>query len=398
MNSQKLITPGFCYVSIANFLLFFSFYALMPILPFYLSDTFNVSGSVIGTVLASYSVACIIIRPIAGYLLDTFRQRPLYLLGYFAFMSIFCGYAIASILGAFIIFRILHGLAFGLTTVSGNTIVTEIVPPGRIGEGLGYYGLANTLAMCIGPMSGLLMHSHFSYDEIFICTFFSCFLGFVMAAKVGIPEKKASHRTPFSFGNLFLLKGIWAAVALLLVSIPYGMTTAYIAVYAEEIAMPSNSGLFFTFMAAGLGISRLLSGKWVDRGGTTVLILTGLTLVVAGFLGLYCLKYLVGYKSAFIFYAYIGIAFIQGISFGALHPAFNTLFVKLAPKGKRGAATSTYLTSWDLGIGIGIYTGGYIAQAYDSFSTSYLIGGCFAALSILIFSIHRSLHSQYHNI
>ena len=36
-------------------------------------------------------------------------------------------------------------VSFGMVTVSGNTIVIDIMPSSRRGEGLGYYGLANNI-------------------------------------------------------------------------------------------------------------------------------------------------------------------------------------------------------------------------------------------------------------
>lgn len=61
----------------------------------------------------------------------------------------------------------------------------------------------------------------------------------------------------------------------------------------------------------------------------------------------------------------------MGVGFGIMFPAFNTLFVNLAPNSQRGTATSTYLTSWDVGIGIGMLTGGYIAEI-STFDKAYL--------------------------
>lgn len=64
------------------------------------------------------------------------------------------------------------------------------------------------------------------------------------------------------------------------------------------------------------------------------------------------------------------VALLLGVGFGTMFPAFNTLFVNLAPNNQRGTATSTYLTSWDVGIGIGLTAGGYIAQI-TSFDMAY---------------------------
>lgn len=170
MAKDKLISPSFCYILAANFLLFFAFYLILPILPFYLQDQFDADKSMIGFILSCYTIAALCIRPFSGYLLDTFARRPLYLLAYSVFMVIFAGYMIASLLSIFIVLRILHGFAFGMVTVSGNTIVIDILPSSRRGEGIGYYGLANNTAMSFGPMTGLFMHTSFSYETIFACS------------------------------------------------------------------------------------------------------------------------------------------------------------------------------------------------------------------------------------
>lgn len=70
-------------------------------------------------------------------------------------MMMFGGYLIAGSLTLFIMFRIIHGVSFGMVTVGGNTVVIDIMPSSRRGEGLGYYGLTNNTAMSIGPMFGL---------------------------------------------------------------------------------------------------------------------------------------------------------------------------------------------------------------------------------------------------
>ena len=179
MAKDKLVSPSFCYILAANFLLYFAFYLIMPILPFYLQEQFGADKSMIGFILSCYTIAALSIRPFSGYLLDTFARRPLYLLAYSVFMVIFAGYIVAGFLTVFIILRILHGLAFGMVTVSGNTIVIDILPSSRRGEGIGYYGLANNLAMSFGPMIGLFMHNSVSYTVIFACALASCLLGTV---------------------------------------------------------------------------------------------------------------------------------------------------------------------------------------------------------------------------
>lgn len=389
---DKLFTPGFCYILAANFLLYFAFYLILPVLPFYLKEQFMMDSSMIGLVLSCYTLACLCIRPFAGYMLDTFSRRPLYLLAYTVFMIVFGGYMLASVLMLFIMLRVLHGFAFGLVTVAGSTIVIDILPSARRGEGLGYYGLANNLSMSFGPMIGLFMYGVYSYEVIFLCSLISCVLGLFMASMVRTPYKEPVQREPISLDRFFLVKGTWAGLSLLLLSIPYGMTTTYVAMYAEEMGISVNSGLYFTFMAIGLAVSRLFSGRQVDKGHVTRIISLGMYLACFSFFALASLDTLMEWHPVFTSYLYIGIALSQGVAFGTMFPAFNTLFVNLAPNSQRGTATSTYLTSWDVGIGIGLMIGGSIAQAFGGFDYAYLVGACLTLLSIGCFLIKAGPH------
>lgn len=392
MRTDKMVTPSFCYILAANFLLYFAFYLILPILPFYLEEEFMVGKSMIGFVLSCYTLAALCIRPFAGYFLDTFARRPLYLVAYFIFAAIFAGYMFATVLTLFIALRVVHGLAFGMVTVAGNTILIDILPSSRRGEGVGYYGLANNIAMSFGPMIGLFMHESVTYDVIFLCALLSCGLGILMAYMVKTPYKPPVKREPISLDRFFLVKGTLAGISLLLFSIPYGMTTTYVAMYADEIGIDVNSGLYFTFMAIGLAVSRLFSGRQVDKGRVTLVISLGMYLAAISFFLLAALKSLMAWNHVFTSYLYIGIALSQGVAFGTMFPAFNTLFVNLAPNNQRGTATSTYLTSWDVGIGIGLMVGGSIAQRLGGFEYAYLFGACLTVISTLFFLFKAGPH------
>lgn len=383
---DRLVTPSYCFILAANFLLYFGFWLLIPVLPFYLSEVFSTGNSTIGIILSCYTVAALCIRPFSGYLLDSFARKPLYLLAYFIFMTMFAGYIIAGSLVLFILFRIIHGVSFGMVTVGGNTVVIDIMPSSRRGEGLGYYGLSNNIAMAVGPMSGLFLHdAGMSYTTIFCCSLGSCIAGFICASLVKTPYKPPVKREPISLDRFILLKGIPAGISLLLLSIPYGMTTNYVAMYAREIGINATTGFFFTFMAVGMAISRIFSGKIVDRGKITQVISAGLYIVVFSFFLLSACVYIIEWNSMACNIIFFTVALLLGIGFGIMFPAYNTLFVNLAPNNQRGTATSTYLTSWDVGIGIGMLAGGYIAEV-STFDKAYLFGACLTIVSMLYFN------------
>lgn len=150
-------------------------------------------------------------------------------------------------------------------------------------------------------------------------------------------------REPISLDRFFLVKGLPAGISLLLLSIPYGMTTSYVAMYAEEIGIGVSSGLYFTFMAVGLAVSRIFSGKQVDKGRITQVISLGMYLACASFFALSACAYWVKWNAGATSVIFLVIALLQGLAFGTMFPAFNTLFVNLGTNSQRGTATSTYL-------------------------------------------------------
>lgn len=394
-GGRHLITRDFCLVSAANFFLFLSFYALMPLLPFYLIERFAADGSVTGLVLSSYMVACIIIRPISGYLLDTFRRRPVYLLAYFCFAAIFCGYVVATVLTWFVICRVAHGLAFGMATVSGTTLVSQIIPRSRLGEGLGIYGLANTLSMCLGPMLGLAAYGRFSFETIFMAITLVAFCGMVAASMVKIPPRRRQSERKIGINSFFIPSGLWASLTQLMVFVPYGATSAYIAVYATELDIARYGGPYFTLMAVGLAVSRPLAGKKVDKGHITTLTAVGLAMAAATYL---LLSYTGLISGACRITAFLAVGLLQGLTYGLLHPSFNTLFIKLAPDSRRGAATSMFLTSNDLGIGIGMLIGSMVAQRYGGFHAMYRLGALLSLSALLLFVFKTKSHFLKHKV
>jgi len=347
-------------------------------------EKFEATKSTIGLILSSYTLAALLIRPFAGFVLDMVYRKPVYLLAYLFFVLSFVGYPLANTIGLFLFFRILHGFTFGFVTTAGNSLVVDIMPSSRRGEGLGYFGLANTLAMAIGPMTGLFMHEIYSFDTIFYMAIGSGLLGFLFVSTVKSKNMADKNKQqPMAFDRFFLFKGFNAGLCLLLLGIPYGMAVTYIALYGKEIGIQSGVGVFFTLMAVGLGISRLISGKMVDRGKLVTVITYGTLMGAIGFFALAALKFIQDETSVLVLF-YI-ISLLIGISYGLIFPAYNTLFVNLAPNNRRATASSTYMTSWDIGVGIGLVSGGWIGDSKGGLMMAYAVGAFMILVSFIYF-------------
>ncbi len=384
---EQLFTKDYCAIVAANFLLYFGFWLLIPVLPIYMSETYGCNLGTAGIIISCYTLSALCMRPFSGYLFDSYSRKPIYIIGYTIFVLIFCGYWLSKALLLFAVLRAIHGLSFGLVTVGGNTMVVDLMPLSRRGEGLGYYGMANNMAMAVGPMTGLFIHNNgASYSTLFICGLLVCGFGLFMGSLVKIPYVQSAKRPPFKLKQIVLRKGIPAGIALLLLSIPYGMTTNYIAIYSKSIGLNVETGFFFTLTAAGMAFARIMAGKLVDKGYITEIIQNGFYGVIVSFIAIASLSTVQAFSPNFGIALFYIIPIVMGLSFGVMFPAYNSVFVNLATKKQRGTATSTYLTSWDIGLGLGIVFGGSIAQNF-SFSTAYSFGTVMAVIAAILFKI-----------
>src|SRR5699024_6298153 len=69
-----------------------------------------------------------------------------------------------------IVLRIIQGIGWGFSTTASGTIATDLIPPNRRGEGMGYFGLSGNLALAFGPALGLTLADFISFTQLFfIC-------------------------------------------------------------------------------------------------------------------------------------------------------------------------------------------------------------------------------------
>jgi MFS family permease len=385
-KKDKLWTGSFINACIGNFLLCFSVYLLLPILPLYLLEEFHSSKTLVGIILACYTIAALITRPLAAFVLDVFSRKPLYLISYLFFALCFIAYPLVTFVNAFLLLRVIHGFAFGLVTTSGNSFIIDIMPSTRRGEGLGYFGVSNTLAMALGPMVSLLLHESYSFHSIFYTAIGTGLVGFLFAISIQTKiEKVKAVKQAIVFDRFFLTQGWNAGICLLLMGIPYSMVTTYIVLYAKELLIGSGVGVFFFLMSLGMIISRLFSGKMVDKGKIVQVISIGSIICAISIFALVSLSQIdLTYKQLILILFYT-IAFFLGWGYGMLFPSYNTIFMDLAPSNRRAAASSTYMTTWDVGIGIGLVLGGRLADTGGGLPLAYLVGAFAISFSVVYF-------------
>ena len=351
---------------ISNFMLFFAFYLLTPLLPIYLDAQFKADKDMIGLVLSGYVVATFLVRPFSGFIVDSFDRKKVLMLCFFFFFLCFCGYIGAGTLLMFAIVRTLHGLPFGATTVANSTVAIDVLPSSRRNEGIGFYGLSNNLAMAIAPSAGIYIYNATdNFPLLFWISLIIAFIGFITSTTVRLPNRqKVMNKPKPDLDHFFLTRAWLMAVNIVIFGLCWGVMSNYVAIYGkQELGITDGTGIFFAILSCGLVLSRLTGRKALRKDKLTLNCAQGVILSSVGFT-LFAL--------ALNQWTYFLSALLIGLGNGRMYPAFLNMFIKVARNDQRGTANSSILISWDLGMGIGILLGGLIAE-YTSFSAAFWV-------------------------
>ncbi|MCP3738473.1 MFS transporter [Rossellomorea sp. BNER] len=361
---------------VGNLFVFMSFQMLIPTLPPYIKSI-GASGLEIGLVTTLFSVGAVLSRPFIGYMLEYRTRKPLVLIGAIALLAITVIYPLSQIVVIFLLFRFVHGLAWGWSTTVNGTAAVDVVPKSRLGEGMGYYGLSVTLGMIVAPSLGIYLFQITTFTNLI---YISGILGVIAIFLLGIvhyqtPEVvKNTKREELKFSYLGSLveKSSWfPAFITIMVTFGYGSIVTFIVIFGEERGI-DQIFLFYLFNAIMASLSRPISGKWFDQRGPKGLVLfcTFIT-----FIGMWVLSF--AHSSLLI--AISGVLF--GIGFGSLIPTLQSWTLSQTPDHRRGVANGMFFSSIDLGIGLSGLVFGVLAQ-YVETGTLFQISSLFLLLAM----------------
>ncbi len=360
---ERLWNRNYWKVMTANFTMSFAFYLLTPLLPLYLSETFGSTKDMIGLVLSGYTLTALLVRPFSGFIVDSFPRKRVLMVCLLLYFVCFGGYLLAGSLLLFAIVRTLHGGPFGASTVANSTMAIDVLPSSRRTEGIGYYGISNNIATAIAPTIGVFVYRYVhSFDLLFWLAFIVAGAGFAVVSTIDAPKPATTPLPRRGWGRLswdrfFLLRGWSIGVNIAFFGLCYGVLSNYLAIYGKEVmGITGGTGAYFMLLAIGLILSRLQGARQLREGRLVHNASEGVLISTVGYLLFIACPNAVGYY---------GSALLIGLGNGHFWPAFQNMIIRVASNNQRGTANSTILTSWDLGMGLGILLGGVVAEHFS---------------------------------
>jgi MFS family permease len=368
-QAERLWTFDFVIISLISLFTFLGFHILLPTLPVY---TKNLGGddTSAGLVIGIFTFSAVLIRPLVGYALDLYGRKNLFIMGMIIFVLCVLAYIwVPSLLILFLI-RFIHGFGWGITSTSSSTVATDHIPKSRLGEGMGYYGLASTLATAVAPAIGIYIINSFSFTALFLFAASMIVIAIFMAFLITYPTLN-QMKPSFKFLEKAALP---SALVIFFVTMTYGTIVSFIALYAAERGIV-NIGSFFTLYAVFLAIFRPLSGRLADKRGFNFVIIPSIILIALAMILIYLASSIGWFLLA---------AIVYGAGFGTAQPCLQALAVLAVPAQRRGSANATFFTGFDLGIGLSSVLWGAVAKS-SGYSIMYLWATVPAIVALIVY-------------
>lgn len=158
MKTNSIWNRNYTLVFLCNILTAFSFHILTPTIPKYV---LALGGGVelAGFAATAFSVTAILTRPFVGYYINIKRKKVILTAALVIVAFSILGYALSGSVSLLLLFRLLHGVGWGMVTTANSTVLVASIGEDQIGRGIGLFGIASSLASVFAAQSGICSDS-----------------------------------------------------------------------------------------------------------------------------------------------------------------------------------------------------------------------------------------------
>ncbi|WP_340372775.1 MFS transporter [Peribacillus sp. FSL E2-0218] len=374
-GADKIWTRDFIMICLANLCIFMGFQMTMPTLPLFV-EQLGGDDRLVGAVLGIFTFSALLVRPIAGRLLETKGRRIVFLVGLAIFALSVGSFGFMGSIGLLFMMRIIQGVGWGFSSTASGTIASDIIPAKRRGEAMGYYGLSGNLALAFGPSLGLFLAAVLPFQELFLICSVLGLLAIVTASLIRYQkvERDPSTAAVAKRFDVYEKSAIHPSLLIFFISVTFGGIATFLPLYTAEKGVDGIQWYFLVY-ATALMVTRLFSGRLYDRRGHRAIFIPSTVLIMAGML---LLAWMPG--EAVLYLA----AVLYGFGFGSVQPALQAWSIEKTPPNRKAMANATYFSFFDLGVGMGAILFGQIGYLFG-YRSIYITAAFSIFISMIVY-------------
>jgi MFS family permease len=372
MSTTDRYPRSFYLVIVANLLFFTGFQWTFATLPGYIQEIGG-DAAQIGLAFGLFSLSAVAARPVVGWLVDRWGRKPVLLIGAGIFALSPALYALAGSLWCFQVVRVLHGAGIAAFTTAYTALVADLAPPARRGEAIGLSGVTNNLGMLFAPVLGAYVVTTQGYAFHFWVSAAIAVPSLLLLLPVREPERDAlvSSAGP-GLWAVARMRSVWvASFGITGLAVAYGAVLSFLAPFAAEWGLMLAGGYFSAF-AVAMMLAQASAGWLSDRIGRRAVAIPGMALAVLAMAVLALARTDAALLAA-------GTCF--GLSWGLARVGIDTAVVDAVNAEARGTAVGFLYTCFDIGVGVGSFGLGIVAQA-QSYAAAFFAAAVWAAVAL----------------
>ncbi len=353
---MRLYTGPFFLMGLANLFTVSSFGSFY-LFPLFITDHGG-SKADIGIIMGAFALSAVISRPWISEMIDRIGRKRSYTLGCFVMTILPLCYLlfqgqIHKFYAPLVLVRLIHGVGLAICFTAVFTYIADIVPEGRMNEGIGMFGVTGLTGLALGPVISEIIIREFGFSAFFLSA--SALAGLGLLIQFPLPESHQatqSSQAPSFFSILVKRRILMVAYLAFLFGFGLAASGGFVTPYGKERNL-SFVSLFYIFYSFAAVLSRLMGGKLADRVGEERIIPYGLTM--SG-LGLAALIFLGGTPTLILS------GLLSGCGHGFLFPSLNSLIIRGESVDIRGKITGIFTGALDAGAFVGSITLGYVGD------------------------------------
>lgn len=343
---QRLISARLALLFLASFGILTSFDLLLSVTPMYAASA-GAGSAGAGLVTGVLLLGTVAAEIASAALMKRYGCRVVLGVG-----SVLMGIPALALLSPgslaiIVAVSILRGLGFGFSTVVAGALVAELLPPERRGEGLGLYGMVDSVPGVLALPSGVWLAGHYGYAIVVVLTTATALVSLIaipwLPGRGHINQPATGSGKPAGLVAALRSGGQLRPVLIFASStVAAGVIVSFLPLAAAGTGSIAAAGLLAQALAAT--ISRWWAGRSGDRHGHARLLIPGLAVASAGMIAMLWLASPV---------AVIAGMSLFGTGFGILQNATLVLMIDRMPPAGIGTASALWNVAYDAGYGAG---------------------------------------------
>lgn len=401
---------------------FFYLGSTMLVNPLIAGFTGSLGGTAafMGVVGGLMNVCSLAIRPMAGNLSDIVAKRGLATAGAVVLAVSTSLYAVAVDPVQVAVLRLVCGAGYALCSVCMSTWFASLLPPARIGSGMGMFGMMNALGMAAGPAAGLAISGWLGYRPALAFGGIMAAATVVLVRFVGDPGKPAAAGSRAGSGSrdraaagmrreagaggaagphaqgarrrmaqprrrfaLVDMRVVPAALIVALFTVPYMATQSFLVSYVDARGLDLSVSLFFPVYAVVLLVLRFALKRRFDTVRFGPFLLASSVCAVCALVLLAVMR-----GDGALFAA----AACMAGGYGVMCSVCQATAVRLVGPEHAGMANSTYYMGLDIGMALGPMIGGMLFGAVD-LGLFYPVLAVTVPLALAVYACSRGLRA-----